>query len=423
MRRRNVLAASAFAAVPLLGGSAPAMAHEAENKGKGRTVRTGFDRLEESGYKQLAGQRVGVISNPTGVTKKLRHEVDVMHQDGTVDLVAVFGPEHGFRGTSQAGEGEDYFTDPKTQLPVYNAYNNKDKLKEHFAELKLDTIVFDIQDVGSRFYTYIWTMYLAMEAAAANDMKFVVLDRPNPITARDAYGPILHEEVSSFVGLKAISQRHGMTAGELALLFNGEFLPDSIGKKVDLEVLKLSGWRRKMSYEDTGLPWVAPSPNMPTTTTATLYPGTCLFEATALSEGRGTTAPFQLIGAPGIDHGWEEALNDSDLKGVRFREAYFVPTFSKFADETCGGVEIVITDPRKFDPIRTALMMIIVQRELFPKYKWRSDEEIPWIDKLTGSSQVREAIEDGADVDGVMAGWKSELKDFRKVRDNYLLYN
>ncbi|HIV57977.1 MAG TPA: DUF1343 domain-containing protein [Candidatus Stackebrandtia faecavium] len=423
MRRRNVLAASAFAAVPLLGGSAPAVAHEPGN-GKGRTVRTGFDRLEESGYKQLAGQRVGVISNPTGITRELRHEVDVMHQDGTVDLVAVFGPEHGFRGTSQAGEGEDYFIDPKTQLPVYNAYNDKDKLKEHFAELELDTVVFDIQDVGSRFYTYIWTMYLAMEAAAANDMKFVVLDRPNPISARDAYGPVLHEdEVSSFVGLKEISQRHGMTAGELAMLFNGEFLPDSVGKKVELEVLELSGWRRKMFYEDTGLPWVAPSPNMPTTTTAKLYSGTCLFEATALSEGRGTTAPFQLIGAPGIDHGWEEALNDSDLEGVMFREAYFVPTFSKFADETCGGVEIQITDERKFDPIRTALAMIIVQRELFPKYKWRSDEEIPWIDKLTGSSQVREAIEDGANVDEVMAGWKTDLKDFRKVRDDYLLYH
>lgn len=419
MRRRNILAASAsaFAAVPLLGAQTPAAAHR-----PGRRVRTGFQRLADSGYEELAGQRVGIISNPTGVSDDLRHEVDIMVEDGTVDLVAVFGPEHGFRGTSQAGEGEDYFVDPKTKLPVYNAYNDKDKLKKFFAELKLDTVVYDIQDVGSRFYTYIWTLYLAMEAAAVNDMKFVVLDRPNPITANEAYGPILHEKFSSFVGLKPISQRHGLTIGELATLYNKEFLPDSIDTEVDLTVVKMSGWNRGMSFDDTGLPWVAPSPNMPTTDTARLYPGTCLFEATSLSEGRGTTQPFQLIGAPDIDHQWEEALNDADLAGVQFREAYFIPTFSKWADKTCGGVEVQITDAKKFDPIRTALAMIITQRELFPKYDWREDDDLPWIDKLTGSTQVRKDIEAGASVDEVMAGWKDELTDFRKIRQDYLLY-
>ncbi|GAA4902194.1 uncharacterized protein YbbC (DUF1343 family) [Stackebrandtia albiflava] len=418
MRRRNLLAATAgLAAVPLL---APGTAH-ADPDGR-RRVRTGFTALADDDYALLAGQRVGVIANPTAVTPDLRHEVDVMAESGAVDLVAVFGPEHGFRGTSQAGEGEDYFIDPKTGLPVYNAYNDKDKLARYFGELALDTVVFDIQDVGSRFYTYIWTMYLAMEAAARNDMSFVVLDRPNPVTGRDAEGPILHEEVASFVGLKAISQRHGMTVGELARLFNAEFLPESVGRSVDLTVVRMTGWKRRMRYEETGLPWVAPSPNMPTTTTARLYPGTCLFEATQLSEGRGTTQPFQVIGAPGIDHRWQAALTAADLPGVEFREAYFKPVFSKWQGATCGGVEVQITDHDVFDPIRTALAMIIVQRREFPQYGWREGDTVPWIDKLTGSDQVRTDIEAGADVDTVIAGWRDELADFRDIRRDHLLY-
>jgi uncharacterized protein YbbC (DUF1343 family) len=417
MRRRNIFAVSAaLAAAPILSAT-PAAAHD-----HGRSVRTGFHRLAADNYQLLAGQRVGIISNPTGITSQLSHEVDVMVEDGTVDLVAVFGPEHGFRGTSQAGEGEDYFIDPKTQLPVYNAYNDVEKLKDHFAELELDTVVFDIQDVGARFYTYIWTMYLAMEAAAVNGMKFVVLDRPNPVGGDDAFGPIMHEGFTSFVGLKAISQRHGMTIGELAQFFNGEFLPESVGTSVDLEVVELSGWKRQMTYEETRLPWVAPSPNMPTTATARLYPGTCLFEASALSEGRGTTQPFQLIGAPDIDHRWEQALNALELPGVRFREAYFKPVFSKWVDQTCGGVEVQLTGEDEADPIRIALAMIITQRELFPQYGWRAGDTIPWIDKLTGSTQVREAIESGADVDEVMDGWHDELADFRRLRRRYLIY-
>jgi uncharacterized protein YbbC (DUF1343 family) len=421
MRRRSVFAASAaVAAAPLLTSSAPAFAEDASGR-----VRTGFDALAAADYRQLKGKRVGVISNPTGVTAKLQHEVDVMFASKAVNLIAVFGPEHGFRGTSQAGQGEDYFIDPKTGLPVYNAYNDADKMKDYFKELKLDTIVFDIQDVGARFYTYIWTLYLAMEAAADNGIEFMVLDRPNPCTARDAYGPILHKEVASFVGLKPISQRHGLTVGELAGLYNGEFIPDSVGKPVDLKVMRMSGWNRRMAYADTGLPWIPPSPNMPTTDTARVYSGMCLFEASALSEGRGTTTPFQTVGAPDIDHHWEQALTKLDLPGVRFREAYFVPTFSKWESKTCGGVEVHVTDYRRFDPIRTALAMIIAQRKVYPKYGWRTEAnpgDTPWIDKLTGSDQVRKDIEAGKDVDEVMDGWSKELSAFRDVRDKYLLY-
>ncbi|WP_049580590.1 exo-beta-N-acetylmuramidase NamZ domain-containing protein, partial [Streptomyces sp. SBT349] len=396
--------------------------------GPGRSpgrVRTGFETLRADRYASLDGQRVGVISNPTGIDRDLQHVVDVMVADGRVDIAAVFGPEHGFRGTSQAGEGEDFFIDAKTGLPVYNAYNNAATMEELFAELALDTLVFDIQDVGARFYTYIWTMYLALEAAARLGLRFVVLDRPNPLSGAEAEGPVLHPDNSSFVGLKSIAQRHGMTVGELARLFNDVFVPEATGgARADLHVERLSGWRRRHRYADTGLPWVPPSPNMPTPTTADLYVGTCLFEASALSEGRGTTLPFQLLGAPGIDHRWSEALNERGLPGVRFREAYFTPTFSKWAGETCGGVEVQITDPDAHDPIRAALTMITEQWRLFPEHRWRSQDggDAFWMDKLSGNDRVRLAIEDGAAADDLPALWEDDLAAFRALRREYLLY-
>lgn len=391
----------------------------------GQRTRTGFDALRRSGYASLAGKRVGIISNPTGVDERLRHVVDVMVGDGKVNLVAVFGPEHGFRGTSQAGEGEDYFVDGKTGLPVYNAYNDSATMRELFAELRLDAVVFDIQDVGSRFYTYIWTMYLALEAAAELGLKFVVLDRPNPLSGKEATGPVLDPKHSSFVGLKPIAQQHGMTVGELAGLFNEVFVPEGAdGKKADLHVERLAGWRRRDRWEDTGLPWVAPSPNMPTPTTARLYPGLGYFEASALSEGRGTTQPFQLLGAPEIDHRWQEALSARQLPGVAFREAYFKPTFSKWADESCGGVEVQVTDEDALDPIRTALAMLLDQWRLFPDYRWRSQDGDGafWLDKLSGNTKVRKAVEQGADIDDITALWQSDLRSFRRLRADHLLY-
>ncbi|MDA1359638.1 DUF1343 domain-containing protein [Glycomyces luteolus] len=410
MQRRRLLGSA-------LAGAALATAAAVPAHAGGRRVRTGIEVLAEDGFAELAGQRVGIISNPTGVLPDLSHEVDLMHASGKVDLVAVFGPEHGFRGVSQAGEGEDYFLDPKTGIPVYNAYNNKDRMAELLAEIGVETLVFDIQDVGSRFYTYIWTMYLALEAAGQLGLRFVVLDRPNPVTGREASGPVLHPEHATFVGLKPIAQRHGMTVGELASLFNGEFVPTP----ADLTVVKMRGWKRDMYFEETGLPWVAPSPNMPTVDTAVAYPGTCLFEATALSEGRGTTKPFELLGAPGIDHAWAEAVQE--LAGARFREAYFTPTFSKWAAKVCGGVEMQVTSRREFDPIRTALAMIIEQRRAFPQYGWRSQDTTSfWLDKLTGNQAIRLAIEAGADVDEVTTLWAADLDAFSEQRESYLLY-
>ncbi|MCH7232695.1 DUF1343 domain-containing protein [Glycomyces sp. L485] len=409
----------------VLGGAAlPALGTTGASGGPGRCVKTGIEVLAENGFAELAGQAVGVVSNPTGILPDLRHEVDLMHESGDVDIVAVFGPEHGFRGTSQAGEGEDYFLDPKTGIPVFNAYNNKDRMAELFAESGVETVVFDIQDVGSRFYTYIWTMYLAMEAAASLGLRFVVLDRPNPVSGAAASGPVLHPEHSTFVGLKPIAQRHGMTVGELARLFNAEFVAESVGTEVDLTVVEMQGWHGRMHFEDTGLPWVAPSPNMPTPATAALYPGTCLFEATALSEGRGTTQPFQLIGAPEIDHRWAEALGEAALPGTMFREAYFKPTFSKWADAVCGGVEVQVTDRDAFDPVRTALAMIIAQREAFGQYGWR-DQDGPgsyWLDKLTGNQEIRLAVEEGAGIDEVTGLWTDDLAAFADIRESHLIY-
>jgi uncharacterized protein YbbC (DUF1343 family) len=426
--RRRLLGAAAAGAVaaPLLTGSAGASTEQVSPLGGGEAVRTGAERAAGDGWSVLSGDRVGIITNPTGVLRNLRNIVDEMHESGAVQIAGVFGPEHGFRGTAQAGGSEGTFVDERTGLTVYDAYGaNVAKMTELFTTADVETVVFDIQDVGSRFYTYIWTMYLAMEAAARLGLRFVVLDRPNPLSGRDAFGPVLHAEYSSFVGLKPIAQQHGMTVGELARLFNDVFVPEATGgRRTDLHVERLVNWRREQRFTDTGLPWVAPSPNMPTPRTAELYVGTCYFEATALSEGRGTTLPFQLLGAPGIDHRWEQALNARSLPGVRFREAYFTPTFSKWQAETCGGVEVQVTDVDAHDPIRTALTMITEQWRLFPEYRWRSQDGDGafWLDKLSGDSRVRLAVEDGVDPGDIPRIWEDELAAFRRLRRGYLLY-
>jgi uncharacterized protein YbbC (DUF1343 family) len=339
-----------------------------------------------------------------------------MHADRRVDLTAVFGPEHGFRGTAQAGGSEGRYDDPATGLPVYDTYlKSGQPLADVFTASGVDTVVFDIQDVGARFYTYIWTLYDCMEAAALAGKRFVVLDRPNPVTGRAALGPVLHREFATFVGRQPIAQAHGMTVAELARLFNGEFLAEP----VPLETVLMTGWRRTEFYDASGLPWVPPSPNMPTPDTALVYSGTCLFEGTNLSEGRGTTRPFELLGAAGVDGRWAEAANALDLPGVRFREAYFAPTFSKFQGTTVGGVQIHVHDRDVFDPVRTGIALLVTAKRVWSGFAWRSDN---WIDKLTGSTRVRTMIDAGAGTDEVVAGWQEELAAFRRVRQHYLLY-
>ena len=431
MDRRNFLRTAATASgaaalsttIPTALG-APQAATFAGNRG-GRVL-TGIEVLHRDGYELLRGQRVGLISNPTGVVPDLRHEIDLIAASGKVDLVGAFGPEHGFRGSVQAGGSEGDYEDPRTGVPVYDTYGkNPTQIADFYRQAGVETVLFDIQDVGARFYTYIWTMYHCMVAASQAGVRFVVLDRPNPISGVAALGPVLHPEHASFVGLKAISQQHGMTIGELARLFNGEFLPEdgTANGPVELSVVKVERWRRDMYQEETGQPWVMPSPNMPRVETAVVYPGTCLFEATNLSEGRGTTRPFELIGAPYLDYPWADALRALELPGVEFREAYFVPFISKHAGVGCAGVQLHVGDRSEFDAIRTAIAMIITAKRVYPgQFAWRETRAPYWIDRLTGSEQVRTAIDGGADTDEVVAGWQAELREFRAVRKQYLLY-
>ncbi|GAA3877835.1 DUF1343 domain-containing protein [Streptomyces lannensis] len=411
LSRRGLLAATA-AAVAL---PAPA-ASAATATGGGRHIRTGFERLEADGYASLDGRQVGVVTNPTGVTRDVRHIVDVMHADPRVNLVAVFGPEHGFRGTAQAGGSEGRYDDPATGLPVYDTYLKSGKaLADIFTASGVDTIVFDIQDAGARFYTYIWTLYDCMEAAQLAGKRFVVLDRPNPVTGRSAEGPVLHKEFATFVGRQPISQAHGMTVAELARLFNGEFL----AAPVALETVLMTGWKRSDFFDASGLPWVPPSPNMPTPDTALVYSGTCLFEGTNLSEGRGSTRPFELLGAEGIDGRWAAEAEGLDLPGVHFREAYFAPTFSKFQGKTVGGLQIHVHDRTAYDPVRTGVALLVTAKKVWSGFAWRPDN---WIDTLTGSTRVRTMIDAGATADEVVAAWQDELAAFRRVRKGYLLY-
>ncbi|MFD7519119.1 exo-beta-N-acetylmuramidase NamZ domain-containing protein [Streptomyces niveus] len=413
LTRRSLIAAGGAVGATAAVGAAGAPA--AASGGKGR-VRTGFDRLAADGYRLLAGHRVGIVTNPTGVTQDVRHVVDVMHGDERVDLTAVFGPEHGFRGTAQAGGSEGRYDDPATGLPVYDTYQaSGQRLADIFTESGVDTVVFDIQDAGARFYTYIWTLYDCMEAAALAGKRFVVLDRPNPVTGRAALGPVLHPRFATFVGRRPIAQAHGMTVTELALLFNGEFLD----RPVELDIVRMSGWRRADFFDGTGLPWVPPSPNMPTPETALVYSGTCLFEGTNLSEGRGTTRPFELLGAEGVDHAWAEAANAEELRGVRFREAYFAPTFNKFQGRTVGGVQLHVHDRESFDPVRTGIALLVTAKRSWSGFAWREDN---WIDKLTGSTSVRTLIDAGADTDEVAGAWQTDLAAFRTTRERYLQY-
>ncbi|HUQ55652.1 DUF1343 domain-containing protein [Lentzea sp.] len=400
MRRRSFLAAGALS-VPLVSTASATAAPR---------LTTAAQQLADDGWRKLKGRKVGVLTNPTGILTDQTHIVDSMVAHGAKPA-AVFGPEHGFRGTAQAGGSEGDYQDPRTGIPVYDTYGaDATKIQAMFAKAGVDTVVFDIADVGARFYTYIWTLYTAMQAAS--NVEFLVLDRPNPIGG-DAAGPQLDPAYATFVGLKPIVQQHGMTVGELARFYVGEF-----GVKTSLEVVDVRGWRRNQL--DTGLPWVPPSPNMPTQDTAFVYPGTCLFEGTVLSEGRGTTRPFETVGAPGIDWRWAEELNALGLEGVRFRETYFSPTSTKFQGKTCGGVTLHVTDAGRFDAIRAAVAMLITAKSSYPDvFAWRPDN---WIDKLSGSDRLRKMIDANAPLNEVVGAWQGELQQFRRTRQPYLRY-
>jgi uncharacterized protein YbbC (DUF1343 family) len=350
----------------------------------------------------VAGRRLGLLTNFTGVLPDLARNVDAMLAHG-VEVAALFGPEHGLRGSGQAGEAETDDVDEATGLPVYDVY---DKDPDSYADIVeragVDALAYDMQDIGVRFWTYVSTMYDGMVSAARLGLPFLVLDRPNPLGGRVTAGPGLQPRFRSFVGRADVPIRHGLTIGELAVLFARHVLPAE-GVEVDLEVVPLQGWRRDQPFEATGLPWVPPSPNMPTPDTALAFCGTGLFEGTTVSEGRGTTRPFELLGAPYVDGRLAPLLNSQRLAGVAFREAWYVPTFHKYAGQTVRGVQLHVHDRDAFEPVHCALTMVWAFHELYPDAFGflppdpRHGEGYA-IDRLWGSDELRLAVESGADV-------------------------
>ena len=403
-------------------------------------VKPGVEVFLEKRLDLVKGKRVGLITNPTGTDSRLRSTIDLFQANPEVKLVALYGPEHGVRGNAQAGEYVPFYLDEKYRLPVFSLYGQSfkpdpgmlrnideymrsfdtkgtGKVPEAAMVEEIDALVFDIQDVGTRVYTYIATMAYAMQAAAEGGIDFIVLDRPNPVNGTDMEGAILeYPEFSSFIGLFPTPLRHGMTAGELALLFNDKYLD----RKAKLTVVPMEGWTREMWYDETGLPWVIPSPNMPTLDTATVYPGLVAIEGTNLSEGRGTTRPFELFGAPWIDaNELTKALNVLALPGVRFREAWFTPRFSKFTGELCGGCQVHVTDRKAFRSIATVLHVVKTVRDMYPaKFAFHPD----YFDKVMGTASVRKVLEAGADVGTVLAAMQPGLEAFAALRVAYLLY-
>jgi len=376
-----------------------------------RVVLAGIDVLEKENFKRLAGRNIGLITNQTGIDRHGVSDIQLLHAAEQVNLVAIFNPEHGLYGKLDQATIEDS-VDPVTGIRVYSLYGASRRPTPRMLA-NIDTLVFDIQDIGTRFYTYISTMGQAMQAASENFVGFMVLDRPNPIDGVSVGGPVLDDGKQSFTGIHRLPVRHGMTAGELARMFKAELIID-----VKLEVVPLEGWRRTDYFDDTGLPWVNPSPNMRSLTEALLYPGIGLLETTNLSVGRGTATPFELIGAPWLDG--ERLATDMRqlaLPGVEFSAVKFTPSASKFTDEPCEGIGFRITDRKTFDPIRTGLEIALQLRRDYPK-QWDIDSYT----RLLGNDAVLQAVRDERSYADILAIYRPALEDFKRRRSAYLLY-
>src|SRR5690606_2663928 len=363
------------------------------------SVISGADRLIADPGLLPTGGPYGLITNFTGVQRNLRPIAPGLLAAG-VELTALFGPEHGLQGTAQAGYTESADRDPVTGLPLFDTYRKTPAEQDQQLEQSgVTTLLFDLQDIGTRYYTYVWTMYDLMLAAGRTGRRFVVLDRPNPLTGVAAAGPLLEPGNESFVGRVSIPLRHGLTVGELADQLNRTAVRDQLGRPADLEVITAAGWRRDLWFDRTGLVWIPPSPNIPTLDTAICYAGTGLFEGTNLSEGRGTTRPFETLGAPFCDRRLAAAATERGLPGVLLRATSFVPTFHKYAGETCHGVALHVVDRDAFDPIRTSLVIMEVAGELYPEFGHRehgTGVDNPGrgfaLDKLWGSAELRNRI-------------------------------
>ena len=386
------------------------------------SVRLGSDVLISSG--RLGGRRVGVVCNHASIDRGFQHIVDRLATADGVTLAAIFGPQHGFRSDVQDNMIETpHRDDPSRRVPVYSLYS---ETREPTAEMMkgLDVLVIDLQDIGARIYTYIYTMANCLRACAKHGVPAIVCDRPNPINGNDVEGQTLVRGYESFVGMFPIPMRHGMTIGELARLFN-----ESFGLGASLEVARMEGWQRHMYADETGLPWVMPSPNMPTLEAAVVYPGTVLFEGTMLSEGRGTTRPFELVGAPWIEaERFAREMNELGLPGAYFRPAVFEPTFQKHAKSACGGCQIHVTERAAFRPVLTGAALIQMFRRFNPeKFSWRQPpyeyehDKLP-IDILAGSDALRQQVDAGLAPTAIADSWRTDEAAFRDLRRPFLLY-
>ena len=392
-------------------------------------MKTGLDILVADEFAPLRGLRVGVVTHPAAVDRELRHIIELLAAAPKVELAAIFGPEHGLLGQAQdlisVSAGESKKADALQVHSLYGA--TAESLRPSATQLKgLDVLVIDMQDIGSRYYTFQATMRYCLQAALRMNMRVLVLDRPNPLGGERVEGPALLETHESLVGAHDIAIRHGLTIGELAMFYQHELgLEDG-----DLQVVPCEGWKRRGYWEATGLPWVLPSPNMPTPDTALVYPGQCLIEGTNLSEGRGTTRPFEITGAPWLDAAkLARRMNDTKLPGVKFRPAWFRPTFQKHAGTDCGGVQLHVTDRAAFQPVRTSLALLAVMREMSgDKFAWRTEvyefaRDPIAIDLLFGSGRERKHLEAGKPPAELHGAWRREEEAFLHRRHTVMLYD
>ena len=369
----------------------------------------------------VEGLSIGLITNQTGVDSQFRSSVTLFAEHPKVQLAALFSPEHGISGSAQAAIHVPSAVDNGRQIPIYSLYGEtRQPTPEMLAGI--DVLIYDIQDVGSRFYTYISTLLRSMSTAAANDVDFIVLDRPNPIRGDRIEGNQLQPAFRSFVGEAVTPIRHGMTVGELAQFCQAE-LDSTFSSR--LHVVPMHGWWRGMWYDQTGLSWVPPSPNMPTVETATLYPGICLIEGTNLSEGRGTTKPFEWVGAPWINsEKWADTLNNLDLPGTHFRPIHFTPTFSKYADQECYGVQVHVTDRDRFRPVDVGLHLIATVQSSYPdEFEFLESRGRYFFDLLAGTDELRLQLMKCESPTAIVQSWETEVEKFTEQCRPYLLYD
>lgn len=381
-----------------------------------KPVRTGLDNIDS--YRHIfQNKRIGIIANHTAYNNNGQFILDIFRQMPDVKITAVFGPEHGFKGDAQDGQKiSDSLSD--CNIPVYSLYGKNKQPTPEMLE-NVDVLVFDIQDIGSRYYTYIYTMALAMESAAENGKTFVVLDRPNPINAKTVAGNVLDVNFATFVGLYPIATRHAMTIGELAQMFNSQgWLKNSA--KANLIVVPMTNYKRSYWYDQTGLNFIPTSPNMTSLQAAAMYPGICLLEGTNISEGRGTDNPFLLFGAPWIDSKQLTAkLNKQRLPGIKFKQTEFTPKFSKYENKTCFGSQIIIKNRNALDSFYTGVAIINTIAQMYPEnFQWKEKH----FDRLCGTDNIRLVVSQRKDLKELKKIWKKEIKDFTKIRKNYLLY-